>query len=470
MLLGVLAPIALLSALLVFGVSLWAERSLEARLQGEIELIARAVAPSISNRLSEGSVIELRESLNSLFSIRRVYGVAVYNAAGELLLAAGAADDSVRNSRAASGVVASGRDEGVYRRVDGQNVYAYFTPLLDRDNSIQGLLQITRQRQEIDAAIARLQWTTWALWGLAVLVVIGITLQLHRRLVGSRVESLLQHIDRIAGGEREKPLHIDAPREFSDIADSLNSMVAATHAAEQALQKKQEEERALQRRLDRSERDAEIGRVTEGLAHELGAPLTVVDGRVRQLQREQGGEQRTRAMRDIREQVQRMTDIVRQVLSYGRRENTDTRDIDLAPLVQRLCDSHRDDRVDLSVTLDARSVIHGDMPRVEMAVSNLVRNALRHADTCVEVRVHSTSSGDVTVSVQDDGAGVPETDREEIFSPFFSREPTGEGSGLGLAIVSNIMREHGGSVHYRDTGKGATFELHFPPANHGNRA
>jgi len=71
MLLGILAPIALLSAILVLVVALWAERSLEARLQGEIKLIARAVAPSISTRLGEGDIRGIRDSLSSLFSIRR---------------------------------------------------------------------------------------------------------------------------------------------------------------------------------------------------------------------------------------------------------------------------------------------------------------------------------------------------------------------------------------------------------------
>jgi len=287
MLLGILAPVALLSAFLVLIVALWAERSLETRLQGEIELIARSVSPAISRRLGDGDIRGVRDHLDSLFSIRRVYGVAVYDAAGELLVAAGTADNTLRDSRAASGVVASGEDEGGYREVDGKTVYAYFTPLLDGDGRIQGLLQMTRQRQEISDALGRLHITAWSLWFLAVFASIAITLQLYRRLIGNRVATLLRYIDAFARGEREPNLAIRAPREFANIAESLNSMARATRDAERALADKREEERALQRRLDQSERAAEIGRVAEGLAHELGAPLTVVDGRVRQLERRQ---------------------------------------------------------------------------------------------------------------------------------------------------------------------------------------
>ncbi|TCO75835.1 sensor histidine kinase [Chromatocurvus halotolerans] len=461
MLLGILAPIALLSAALVLVVALWAERSLEARLQGEIELIARAVAPSISTRLVESDIHGIRNSLDSLFSIRRVYGVAVYNVGGELLVAAGTADNTLRGSLAASGVVSSGQDEGGYREVDGQTVYAYFTPLLDRDGRIQGLLQMTRQRQEITDALKRLHLTAWSLWFFAVFAAIVITLQLYRRLIGTRVAMLLTSIDAFARGERELKLAIRAPREFADIGNSLNSMARATREAEIALAAKQNEERALQRRLDQSERAAEIGRVAEGLAHELGAPLTVIDGRVRQMERRPDAPGTTGAMQEVRQQVQRMGNIVRQLLSYARRENSGHDAIELANLVERVCQGSAADAPQPELTCKSQAIIQGDRVRIEMAVANIVRNAQRHAQSSVSVTVERRG-GNAVVRVEDDGPGVTTDDEQEIFKPFFSREPTGSGSGLGLAIVSNIMQEHGGNVGYSRGSRGAIFELVFP--------
>jgi len=462
MLLGILSPIAVVSAVLVLVVALWAERSLETRLQGEIELIARSVAPAISRRLGEGDIRGIRDNLNSLFSIRRVYGVAVYNVGGELLVAAGTADNTLRDSQAASGVVASGQDEGGYREVDGQTVYAYFTPLLDREGRIQGLLQMTRQRQEINAALGRLHLTAWSLWSVAVFASIAITLQLYRRLVGSRVATLREYINAFARGERELQLSIRAPREFANIADSLNGMLRATRQAERALARKQDEERTLQRRLDQSERAAEIGRVAEGLAHELGAPLTVIDGRVRQLEKRPDAANAAGAMHEIRQQVRRMGDIVRQLLSYGRRESSGRDVIDLAALIDRVCQTSGAEATQLISHCSCHPSIRGDSVRVELAVSNLVRNALRHADAVVRIGLDSDSDGNAIVRVEDDGPGVTSGDEEEIFKPFFSREPTGQGSGLGLAIVSNIMQEHGGRVRYIAGDRGARFELVFP--------
>lgn len=106
-------------------------------------------------------------------------------------------------------------------------------------------------------------------------------------------------------------------------------------------------------------------------------------------------------------------------------------------------------------------MIQGDRVRIEMAVANIVRNAQRHAQSSVWVTVESRG-GNAVVRVEDDGPGVTADDEQEIFKPFFSREPTGSGSGLGLAIVSNIMQEHGGSVSYSRGSRGAIFELVFP--------
>ena len=322
-------------------------------------------------------------------------------------------------------------------------------------------MQITRQRQEITDALTRLHLTAWSLWSFAVVAAIVITLQLYRRLIGTRVAMLLRSIDAFARGERELKLAIRAPREFADIGNSLNSMARATREAEKALEKKQDEERALQRRLDQSERAAEIGRVAEGLAHELGAPLTVIDGRVRQMERRPDAPGTRIAMQEVRQQVQRMGNIVRQLLSYARRENAGHDAIELANLVGRVCQGSAADAPQPELSCTSHTLTHGDRVRVEMAVANIVRNAQRHALSSVWVTVERRG-GNAIVRVEDDGPGVSAEDEREIFKPFFSREPTGSGSGLGLAIVNNIMQEHGGSVDYSLGSHGAIFELVFP--------
>lgn len=462
LLLGVLAPLASISAILVFIVAAWAEDSLEKRLQEEIELIARAVAPSISASLEANDITGLRNQLDALFAIRRVYGVALFNPDGDLILAAGAADQTLRNSDAASDVVISGKDDGGYRKVDGQNVYAYFAPLINQAGGIEGLLQLTRQRQEFRSAIFRLHRAVWILWFVMVLLSLFITQTIYKRLIGRQVKILLKHIMKIGKGERQDRLEISNPREFSSISTGLNLMVESTREAEYALERRREAEKKMQSRLDIAERKAEIGRVVEGLAHELGAPLTVIDGRVRQLQRLDIAASNTPILQEIRAQVVRMTRIVHQLLHYGRRDEGILQHVIMGTLIDRLVESIRHESVKMVIREGVGCTIKGSEIGIEMAISNLLNNAVRHARSTVNVELGNADNGGIVVRFFNDGPPVAHEDRDEIFKPFFSREPTGSGTGLGLAIVDNIMRDHEGRVAFENVEDGVYFELYFP--------
>jgi len=475
--LGVLLPLAGLSASVVLAVTSWAERSLETRLHGEIELISRAVAPEIGRSLvdrdREG---EIRRSLESLFEIRRVYGAAVYDERGDLVVAAGTADQDLRTSQAASQVVQTGEDGGSYRSVDGQNVYAYFTPLLDYGGRIHGLLQITRDRQEIDASLAELRTLAWSVWAVAGMSSVLATLLLHRRMVGKPVRKLLDRMNALAAGERRVRYDADAPREFAQISVGFNAMANSIRRAEDELREQQLRERDLQQRLRESEEIATIGRVAQGLAHELGSPLSVVDGRVRRIQQslEQeptGTRSDDQALRDIRRQIVRMTNIVRQLLSYGRMEAGRSVEVPLFDLFARVVEELIDEECRIEIDPESISaIVRGDPVRLELAVSNLITNAVRHARSRVVVGAYHSAEG-ICIRVRDDGPGVAEEDQADIFQPFFTRQSSGEGTGLGLAIAANVMREHGGGIRYEEAPSGgAQLVLVFPAAANGAEA
>jgi len=121
----------------------------------------------------------------------------------------------------------------------------------------------------------------------------------------------------------------------------------------------------------------------------------------------------------------------------------------------------------VAVSSDVSPVrIEGDLNALSQAVRNLVDNAVRAADSRIELGIHE--AGDtVTIRVDDDGAGIAPNDRERIFGRFVrldeSRERSEGGSGLGLAIVERIVRTHGGRVTVLDSPLGgARFEVRLP--------
>ena len=115
----------------------------------------------------------------------------------------------------------------------------------------------------------------------------------------------------------------------------------------------------------------------------------------------------------------------------------------------------------------------GTEQELERAVENLLSNAVRHAESSVEIRMHE-GDGAVRLSISDDGAGIPEDERARIFERFTrlddARSRDHGGTGLGLAIVQEIVHHHGGIVTVEDgTGGGATFLVRLPSSVRGAR-
>jgi two-component system OmpR family sensor kinase len=115
----------------------------------------------------------------------------------------------------------------------------------------------------------------------------------------------------------------------------------------------------------------------------------------------------------------------------------------------------------------------GDESRIHQVIANLLANARAHTPAGTEIDVSISRDADgIRIAVADNGPGLSLDDQQKIFERFYRADPSrarvdGEGSGLGLSIVDAVMKAHGGSVTVAsEVGKGATFTLFFPIAQH----
>lgn len=100
------------------------------------------------------------------------------------------------------------------------------------------------------------------------------------------------------------------------------------------------------------------------------------------------------------------------------------------------------------LTLDIAPSLHevtGDAGRLELALLNLLRNALQASETAVDVKL-TTDGAWLDIRITDDGPGLPDQPVEKLLEPFFTTKSPGEGTGLGLAIVQSVADEHGGEL------------------------
>jgi signal transduction histidine kinase len=214
------------------------------------------------------------------------------------------------------------------------------------------------------------------------------------------------------------------------------------------------------------------------VSHQLRNPLTSIRMSLHLLLEEKLGAlnpQQTELLLAAREESERLTGIVEELLDLGRMESGQTMlEIERMSPHQLAQDSlepfqveARDKGIRLANTVpnDLPEVL-GDVKRLQHVMSNLLSNALRFTGPGGAVSVSAeTETGMVRFAVTDTGTGIATDDLNRVFEPFYrvpgQEKPTG--IGLGLAIVKEIIKTHGGSVGVNSTpGKGSTFWFTLP--------
>jgi len=214
---------------------------------------------------------------------------------------------------------------------------------------------------------------------------------------------------------------------------------------------------------------AAITRLLRDISHELRSPLArmrLAVGLARQ-----PASDSARQLDRMEREIERLDGLISQVLKLARLSDTD------APFEREAFDV---DEVIGEVVRDANfeaaakgcsvrivgaagSTVHGSRELMRSAIENVLRNAVRYspAGARVEVAVERGASG-LTVSIRDQGPGVPGSEVERIFEPFYrvaeSRDRDSGGEGIGLAITSRVMKAHGGSAR-ADNRAGGGFEV-----------
>ncbi len=115
------------------------------------------------------------------------------------------------------------------------------------------------------------------------------------------------------------------------------------------------------------------------------------------------------------------------------------------------------------------TIIHGDHTRLAQIVTNLLTNAIKFTPSggAVDLDVrHDPLTRTATLTVSDNGPGIPVADRPHVFERFYRSDATRSvvGSGIGLAVVDQLVKAHGGSVGLVDTSSGTTITATFPSA------
>jgi PAS domain S-box-containing protein len=237
----------------------------------------------------------------------------------------------------------------------------------------------------------------------------------------------------------------------------------------------QTERRRLQDQLIQSEKMSAIGQLIAGVAHDLNNPLASVVGFADYLTEVP---QIPPALREplqvIQEEAERASNIVKNLLSFARKQEHQRRPTALKPLLDAtfllLRNQLMAQRVDSRLEVDPELPMPDIEPnQIQQVFVNLINNAAQAIASTgrpgtLVVTARRWLDG-VAIDFADDGPGMPESLAAQVFEPFFTTKPEGEGTGLGLSISQGIVREHGGRIMLStEEGRGSTFTVQLPLA------
>ena len=439
----------------------------ERRMEEDVELVARSLRMPIGRALQRDRQGAVKKALESAFSFNRVYGAYLYDEKGQLTAAVGSARPTADSSRLSA--LAENRTEtGEYDEVSGRSVYSYFVPLSTPMGRNAGLLQVVRRARDIDQAVLSLRSTAAVMFVVTLALASGLVLWSHRLTIGEPLEQLRRDMTKAEAGSRSHRATPHGPTEVAALGRQFNTMIESIEQAEDEIREREAEQRRLEKRLKHAEKLAALGQLSAGVAHELGTPLSVVDGTAQRALRHESLPDRVEdALETVRSEVRQMEHIVRQLLDFGRRNPLQRRMVSARQLVETVLNStraaHPDaDRVEV-VPPESSVSLSVDVGLTERVFVNLLQNAIEAAPEGTIRLSWTQEDTDVVFRVEDSGPGIDPEVKPRLFEPFFTTKEVGAGTGLGLAVAHGIVEEHGGSV---EVGKsalgGACFCVRLP--------
>jgi len=242
-------------------------------------------------------------------------------------------------------------------------------------------------------------------------------------------------------------------------------------------ERKQSEQRQVELRIERARVDV-LKRFISDAAHDLISPITIIKNGLYLAQRVPEVERKNDYLQRTEAELERLQLMIQDMLTLARLDTLTQADLememtDVETLLNKLRTRfqqmaiNREQSISLEVE-PAQASLLVDRERMEMALANLVDNALRHTPDGSRVQLRARQrENEAVIEVEDDGKGITAEEQQAIFERFYksnkARTPGASGAGLGLAITQRIVEIHGGRVEVESAnGRGALFRVVLP--------
>ena len=308
------------------------------------------------------------------------------------------------------------------------------------------------------------------------------------QITGKPLQKLVKRADEFQPDGDLLFLSDEEQNEFNKLSRSLNRMLANIEADKKklkstvlSLETANAELRKAHKEMIRTEKMASVGRLSSGIAHEIGNPIGIVLGYLDLLrQKDLADKERADYIERAQDEIGRINKIIRELLDFSRPAQDVKEEISVHAIIEEVAAMLRQQPMMKEITLDCDlgaggHFVKADPQRLRQVFLNLLINAsdaigLESEAAGGNIRIESkdiqTKNAGVKrlqIIVADDGPGISEEELNNIFDPFYTTKEPGKGTGLGLSVCFMIMEETGGAMWAEAAaGQGTRFILTFP--------
>lgn len=273
--------------------------------------------------------------------------------------------------------------------------------------------------------------------------------------------------------------------EFQKLSGALNNMLgrisddkAKLQATVESLEVANEELKKAQKDIVRAEKLASVGRLSSGIAHEIGNPLGIIGGYLELMKDEnQQPEQKADFIERAEKELTRIDGIIRQLLDYSRKSKESAILVCVDQVITEVVDMVKVQPFMSNITIEFSDIpkeiqVVADYDQLKQVFLNLIMNAADALNTTenigdcyIRIKFEKSDKDTVRFIIEDNGSGISSDNIGNVFDPFFTTKEPGKGTGLGLSVCFKIIEDFEGRLSVESQeGQGTEIIIELPLA------
>lgn len=345
---------------------------------------------------------------------------------------------------------------------------AAYEPIVDISNQRVGMLYVgVLEAQYMD--IRKNAFAIFAgisLVGVAIAIILG---WLFTGRIMQPVTHLIRASTEISDGNFSPDI---GPISKDDIGRLQKRFLKMAEALKEKEQRHKDEHET---RLLQSEKQASVGKLAAGVAHEINNPLTAVLTFTHLiLRRDDLPDDVLKDLEIVKKQTERVRKIVKSLLDFSRQTVIKPEPTDINRLIEDSVGLLKNQALIKDVNLSFQGTnnlppLTLDRNQLQSVLINMIINALDATPSGGHINIETTKANNqenesgVEIKISDTGTGIIEENLDLLFDPFFTTKEVGKGTGLGLAVTAGIIERHGGTIKvHSQEGEGTTFTIWMP--------